>query len=145
MATIPDLWSDDIKVDVVTPLAILLAQVGPMQRKTKGLLQAEVTTTTSNGGWVKHQLDLIAPVLDGYRHRLLAATHERDLVYPVQVDAECFEVSSAEARAHTEEEFIGIVSIALHSHQVRSIIQSLIARSNERRGNTAVSEPGKQE
>jgi len=90
MATIPDLWSDDIKVDVVTPLAILRAQVGPIHRKTEGLLQAEVTTTTSDAGWVRLQLDLIAPVLNGYRHRLLAATHEKDRVYPVNVEAECF-------------------------------------------------------
>jgi len=149
MATIPDLWSDDIKVDVVTPLAILRAQVGSIQRKTKGLLQAEVTTTTSDAGWVRHQLDLIAPVLDGYRHRLFAATHEKDLVYPVKIEAECFRPESPEdfaqlfsavtkfqkderPTAQTEQEFIELLSQVLHSGEVRSIIQSLIARSNER-------------
>jgi hypothetical protein len=165
MATIPDLWSDDIKVDVVTPLAILRAQVGSIQRKTKGLLQAEVTTTTSDAGWVRHHLDLIAPVLDGYRHRLLAATHEKDLVYPVKVEAECFRPEPAvdiaqvlstvtkfrkdgRPTAQTEQEFIELVSQVLHSGEVRSIIQSLIARSNERQDRPpapAKSEPEEEE
>jgi hypothetical protein len=153
---IPDLWSDDIKVDVVTPLAILRAQTGPIRRKTKGILEAEVSTITSEAGRVRHQLDLIAPVLDGYRHRLLAATHEKDLVYPVTVEAECFkpaptfggsgEVLSSitlpkpdwRPRAYTEQEFIDLVSKVLHSGEVRSLLQSLIARSNERIDNAQI-------
>jgi hypothetical protein len=153
---IPDLWSDDIKVDVVTPLAILRAQTGPISRKTKGILEAEVTTISSEAGRVRHQLDLIASVLDGYRHRLLAATHERDLVYPVTVEAECFKPAPTSGdigealesvtvpepdwrpRAYTEQEFIDLVSKALRSGEVRSIIQSLIARSNERMDNARI-------
>src|SRR5690348_9267162 len=138
-STIPILWSDDIKVDIVTPVAILRAQTGPIGQMTKGLLTAEVTTTTSEAGRTRHHLDLIAPVLNGYRHRLLAATHEKDLVYPVTVEAECFQpdpptgisaILSEAARpasdwrpvANTEQEFIELVSRALRSGEVRSII-----------------------
>jgi hypothetical protein len=59
---IPDLWSDDIKVDIVTPLAIFRAQTGSLHQRTKGLLEAEVRTTTGQSGRVRHQLVLIAPV-----------------------------------------------------------------------------------
>ena len=153
--TIPILWSDDIKVDIVSPAAILRAQTGPISQRTKGLLEAEVTTVTSDSGRIVLELDLIAPVLNGYRHRLLAAYHEKDLVYPVKVDAECFQpqtsedhgafrAAAAEAKtdsrpiANTEQEFINLVSRVLHSGEVRSIIQSLIARSNERRDSPQV-------
>src|SRR5207245_3229706 len=35
-AAIPDLWSQDIKVDVLSPLAILRSQESLLSRKTKG-------------------------------------------------------------------------------------------------------------
>src|SRR4051794_11804124 len=87
--TLPDLWSDDIKVDVLSPLVILRSQEGYLERKTQGLLQAKVATTRS-GDWVQHQLDLIAPALGGYRRSLLTARHNAEMIYPVFVRAECF-------------------------------------------------------
>ena len=126
---------------------------------TKGLLDAEVSTVTSDTGAVQHQLDLIAPALR-YRHRVLTVKHNRDLVYPVTVEAECFQpkpkvqtigemlaISDPFSRpakpedwrpqANTEQEFIDLVSKVLRSGEVRSIIQSLIARSNEQRSDSA--------
>jgi hypothetical protein len=154
--TIPNLWSDDIRVDVLTPLVILRSQASLLRQMTKGILEAEVTTATSDSGAVQHQLDLIAPALNRYRHRVLIAKHERDQVYPVIVEAECFQPKTASQRvalsmstlgtgtpgdwrpkADTEQEFIDLVGKALHSGEVRSIIQSLIARSNEQRSPTA--------
>lgn len=154
-ASIPVLWSDDIKVDVLTPLAILRAQVEPLRKKTQGLLEAEVTTSTS-GDNVLHKFDLIAPALGGYRRRILTATHQKEMIYPVTVEAECFatppprsytalqvmkafeldDSSSAgeedgRRKAVTDQEFINLVGEALRSSQVRGAIQSLIARSNE--------------
>src|SRR4051794_36125765 len=89
-STIPDLWPDDITVDVVPPLAILRSQAGLLGVKTKGILRAEVTTTTGDTGYVQHHLDIVVPALQNYRARLLNATHDRDRVYPVAVEAECF-------------------------------------------------------
>ena len=81
-------------------------------------------------------------------------THKHDLVYPVVVEAECFipdftmtmpiaadvfkptrinKLPENQRRAATDEEFIKLVGEVLRSPQVRSLIQSLIARSNDQR------------
>jgi hypothetical protein len=154
--TIPDLWSEDITVNVLPPVAVLRALEGLLARKTQGLLQAKLTTTATDR-LVQHQLDLVAPALNFYRERLLSATHDRDMVYPVLVTAACFAPRSPnpphwlapmtqavtavseflerpaanQREATTQEEFIDLVREVLHSAEVRSLIQSLIARSNE--------------
>jgi len=156
MATaIPDLWADDIKVNVATPLMILRTQEGLLAQKTKGILRGQVATTTTDK-WIQHQLDLIAPALQNYRITLLRASHHKDAVYPVYV--ETFRVSperdiagpvaafagTASAiqtamnmklpegePAHSEDEFIQLVRKALQSGDARAVIESLIARSNE--------------
>ncbi len=82
--TIPDLWSDDIRIDIVTPLVILRLQEALLGQKTKGILEAKVTSTSSDT-WVQHQLDLIAPAQNRYRVTLLTARHQNSLAYPVTV------------------------------------------------------------
>ncbi len=157
-ATIPVLWSDDISVDVLSPLAILRAQTGPLSQRTKGILEADIETITSDSGKVQHRLDLVAPALNNFRRRILLATHQKVLVYPVVVEAECFlpervdqtideqlssfatnimavrggdQLSEGQRRAATDTEFINLVGEVLRSRQIRSLIQSLIARSND--------------
>ncbi len=136
---IPDLWSDDIRVDVLPPVAVLRAQEGLLAKKTQGILQAELLTSASET-LVQHNLYLVAPALNFYRVSLLSATHNRKMVYPVTVIArrwfsEFFPNGSEEIEtkrvAATEEEFIDLVREALRSTEVRGLIQSLIARSNE--------------
>lgn len=140
-----DLWSDDIKVDIITPLAVLRAQQAHLRRKTRGLLNVEVTSRTVGEDSVEHQFDLIAPMLDDYRYRVLVAMHKQKLVYPVYVEAECLrpessaydgfppDVIDGPSEAATEQEFLELVGKVLRSPQIRSVIQSLIALSNERR------------
>jgi hypothetical protein len=155
--TIPDLWPDDIRVDVLTPLVILRAQESLISRKTQGILQAKVLTAT-NDTLVQHQLDLIAPALNHYRRTVLTAKHSRDMVYPVKVKASCFvpkgplermalgpqflgESPQDEREAATQDELIELVRQVLHSGEVRATIQSLIARSNEANGHEPPAEP----
>lgn len=156
--TIPDLWADDIKVDILPPLAILKAQEGLLVRKTQGMVEAKLTTIES-GDLVQHQLDLVAPSLNFYRERLLTATHDRLKPYPVVVAAECFasksEVShgplaplhltakaltdlhralvpeTSQRKAATDEEFVQLIREVLQSTEVRALISSLIARINQ--------------
>jgi hypothetical protein len=152
MATaIPDLWSDDIRVDVVPPLAVLRAQEGLLAKKTQGILQAQILTSATET-LVQHSLYLIAPALNFYRVNLLSATHDREMVYPVTVTAQCWfdeflpdQGQQIEKRrvAATEEEFIDLVRQALRSPEVRGLIQSLIARSNEIREGQAHSDSTK--
>lgn len=146
---IPDLWSDDIKVNVLSPIAVLKAQEGLLGRKTHGMLQAKLTTTET-ATLVQHQLDLIAPSLNFYRERLLSATHDREMLYPVTVTSETFaprpqnsiqafsatiaratNPSMFQREAATDEEFIRLVREVLQSPEVRSLTHSLIARINQ--------------
>jgi hypothetical protein len=144
-SSIPSLWADDIKVDALSPLPILRIQAGLLGEITHGLLEADVSTVSS-GTLVSHLLDLIAPALDGYRSRILTATHSADTPYPVTVDAVCFKTPfGSEALnvsrektfmppgASSEQEFIRLVRQVLRSREIRSLIESLIVRSNEQR------------
>lgn len=150
--TIPNLWPASIEVDVLTPLVILKAQAGLLPKITKGILEGKVTSVESEGT-VAHQLDLIAPAYYWYQHRILTATHQEKLVYPVEVTAECFRVGGSvpkvnytpfdrgEATASTQGEFLEIVATVLRSAEVSSVIQSLIARSNEKQQETSTKSP----
>jgi hypothetical protein len=88
-ATIPNLWPEDIKVDVLPPLTILKYQAAKLREITKGILEAEVTTVSGPEDFATHRLDLIAPVLEGRSTRVLSVTHRVDF-YPVVLEAECF-------------------------------------------------------
>jgi hypothetical protein len=156
---IPDLWPSDIKVDVLPPIAILKVQEGSLARRTQGMLQAKLTTTETET-LVQHQLDLIAPSLNFYRERLLAATHDRIMVYPVTVTAGSFApkpddgkglgghtksaidsigrhltgLGGDQRKAATDAEFLQLIRDVLHSEEVRALIYSLIARINQDNG-----------
>jgi len=154
--TIPDLWSNDIKADVLPPVAVLKAQEGLLARKTKGMLQAEVSTLGS-GGLVQHQFDLLAPGLNWYRARVLTATHDAEMLYPVMVTSEAFESprktglnpalltaldpSRIQRQAATDEDFIELVRIVLQSDRVRSLISSLLARMHPQPSQSPVEDP----
>jgi hypothetical protein len=123
------------------------------------MLQAKLTTTETEK-LVQHQLDLIAPSLNFYRQRLLSATHDRVMLYPVTVTAKAFapaipgpKVAAAlrelnpsltQRQAATDEEFIRLIGEVLQSVEVRGLIFSLIARINgekaEEQGNGSVAE-----
>ncbi len=128
---IPDLWSDQISSDVLTPLVILRAQIPGLQRRTKGVVESEINSVIKAKS-VIHNFDLMAPAL-GTRERILIVTHDRDRVYPVTLEAAYFarKHGSVEMTAMYEEEFISLVAEVLSSPDVLSAIQSLVARSNE--------------
>lgn len=155
--TIPKLWPEDIKVDILAPLVILRAQANALAEITQDILRAEVRSTTTEKMEI-HRLDLIATVFRS-RHRILKARHRRDRAYPVTIEATCFDPEPPKTllerglaqlaqeslvskpprgrRAATQQEFISLVGEVLRSAEVRSLIDSLIARSNEKRGFTA--------
>ena len=141
MATkIPNLWSQkDVKVEVLSPLAILRTQAANLEQMTQGLIEAEVVTSTGDKGETVYQLDITAPVLGGYRHRLLAVSHQKDMVYPVNFAATPGGVLQnvsphgyrAYTSAQTEAEFLKNLGEILQSPIINALIQSIIARSNE--------------
>ena len=135
---IPDLWSDDITVDVLTPLAILRAQVQGLERRTKGLLEVEINSQEKDRE-VEHWFDLVAPAL-GFRERILQVIHGKFMVYPVRLFAEGLDQGSGTAMS--QEEFVNLLRKVLRSGQVRASIQSLIARSNETKAPSGPLTPG---
>jgi hypothetical protein len=135
---IPDLWPDDISTDVLTPLAIMRAQVPGLERRTNGLLEVDLNSVEKEKK-VVHNFDLVAPALERFRERVLTVTHERDRVYPAILQAACFSRrglstfagTGLDATAMSQEEFISLMREVIRSSEVRSSIESLIARSNE--------------
>jgi hypothetical protein len=129
--TIPSLWPDDIKTTVLTPLAILRVQANALASATKGLLEAGVNSVTS-GEQLQHHLDIVAPALD-YTHRIVTVTHHKTLVYPALIRAQVsLSGQILEENAAADEELMALLHQVLASPYVRSILSSLIARSNER-------------
>lgn len=137
-----DFWSDDIKVEVLSPLMILRAQVPALRKKTKGILQAKVETLDTQVETV-HEFSLIAPALDNYKEKILTATHKKNIVYPCTIESpglervvgnhfEDSEISNVKV-AWTQTEFINILREALQSDIVRSTIDSFLAKSNEKK------------
>lgn len=157
---IPDLWSDDIQVDVLPPLVILKAQSEPISRKTKGILRTEVTTVVAHQdtpeATTTHVLDLVAPALN-YSESLLEVCHKQDRMYPATltvpdpirwdlasdppvdlnpITAElnaALKLSARSVTASSVAELIKHLRRALQSRNTRSAIDSLLAMSNEKR------------
>ncbi len=73
--TIPDLWGDDINIDVLTPIMILNSQSELLRKKTKGLIVPTIEQTLSSSDVV---------LITFY---LLQIKHSKDLVYPALVTA----------------------------------------------------------
>ena len=138
-ATVPNLWPvEQISLHVQTPLSILRAQAEHLGQLTKDALRAEVETQRGDDGWVRHQLILSAPALS-FRQRVLLAAHKEEMVYPARLEADCFlpdsptDTVERQPLAATEKEFLDAVSEVFRSRQVRALVQSLLARCNERR------------
>jgi hypothetical protein len=140
---IPDLWPSDIAVDVLPPVAVLRMQADRLGPRTNGILKAEVRTTTGTTDEVAHQLDIVAPTLDNYRRTLLLIRHGADY-YPARVQSDGFrkpvpsgmmvanEAGPPERIAASQSDLVDQLREALQSIRIKGLIQSLIARSNER-------------
>ena len=148
MATIPNLWPEEtVSVAAVSPLAILRIQAENLTRMTQGLLQGDIVTSSYTTR-VQHSFDIVAPALNGYRHRILTITHDQSLIYPVFFSADEVEEGETDPQvnrlarsAFSEAEFIQMLSNALQSGYVRSVVNSLIARSNETRAEIETAPP----
>ncbi len=148
--TIPNLWSTaDLKVSILTPIAILRTQATLLSQTTQRLLVGEVRTTTSDKGELIIDFDVVVPALNNYRHTLLTVKHTKTENYPATVFARglsrtvkvsnslLFSSSEYETRsvpsktAYSDKEFISIMSEALKAPETIAKLQSLIIRSNE--------------
>lgn len=126
--TVESLWPDEIRVDVRTPVAMLRVQAGLLAQHTKGLLEGAVETVQVNE-LVRHQLVVIARGCRGYRHTLLALTHDTRSPYPVTVD----DGQHEEAVATDDQGLQTLLREALSAPETKSLLASLIAVTNESR------------
>jgi transglutaminase-like putative cysteine protease len=134
-----DLWPD-LKLDALTPLAILRLQAKLLGERTKGILVAEVREEF-RGTVRKATLVVQAPRFNGFEAELLRASYSEPLVYPASVIAEetSFEGSDQEyghprtdyKQANDDVEFTQLVGEVLKSPRVRALLSSLVARSVE--------------
>ena len=152
--TIRDLWPEDVSApDVLSPLTILKYQASQLRQRTKGLLEAEVHLDERSGPWVRASFVIIAPFLDRYRLELFRIGHDSQSPYPVFVYASdlAHKAKSAgfvwaevgqdpddysppdedEAVASSQEEFLDLLALVLNSRNTKSVLQSLLARTND--------------
>lgn len=88
-ATIPNDWPDEIKLDVVTPLAYLKTQAANLEKMTEGIIRAVVRTVRDEADHrVAHSLELVAPALQDARKVVLIATHDATNPYPVNLEGD---------------------------------------------------------
>ena len=135
---IRSLWSVDIKGTVLSPSTILKGQADALAIQTGGILLAEIVEDHDEDGDVSLSFDLVAPALQGSRHRILRVIHKPGLPYPAWVEAETLRSAyGAMVKTYTDHEFTETVAEVLKSGQVSSVAQSLVARANEALAATA--------
>ena len=135
---IQSLWSPDIKATVMSPSTILRGQAEALALQTGGVLLAEVRSEELDENETAILFDLVAPALQGSRHRILRVSHAHGLPYPAWVEAEVFEnLPYSRKYARSDLAFTQVVAEVLNSPPVLSVAQSLVARANEALAETA--------
>ncbi|MBN9119087.1 MAG: hypothetical protein J0I06_07990 [Planctomycetes bacterium] len=129
-------WPDVFNVKILSPVAILRLRAKELSAMTHGLLEGEVVSAVTPKR-VAHELQLVAPALNGERRTILTVTHATNELYPATVDATVFEpaeeVPDEDWRpvAWTMQEFEVLVQRVIESKPVLATAQSLVARSQE--------------
>jgi len=139
MDSIPNLWPKDINVKIVSPRAILRAQVAPLEKSTQGLLSVEVITRPLDASdEVIHELDIVARPLSNLRIGILNVVHNKKNVYPARFEGFYVDdlgmVKDPETEplsASSETEFMKLLGEILGSRSIRALIESLLIQIND--------------
>ncbi|WCS25228.1 hypothetical protein LOK46_29630 [Methylobacterium sp. NMS14P] len=119
-------WAVPDVGDVRTPAAMLKEQASALTDATKGLLQAEVATSSESQS-INHTLFITAPALSGFRYSVLSYKHTI-LLYPgtvfIPFRGTAFQVSN-------EEEFTNLLKNTLSSKEISNVISSLLIQSRD--------------
>jgi hypothetical protein len=136
-----DLWPDDIRLDPLSPLKILRHQAERLSERTRGLLTAEVLTTTEptdseylapSGKETVHRFEITVPKLKGYRYQMFECRHDSEQIYPVYIEADDnHEIDTDDETAATQDELMLILRKLFASKQHRGVITSLLTRIAE--------------
>ncbi len=144
---IPDLWPASVKVEILTPYAILRAQATKLTERTQGIVEGHVRSRAVARSLICHTFDLLAPVLS-FRYTLLRLWHRETMVYPVLITQgldnslnpikilqliEGEFVHSAFGLSRDEDTLLKNLSQIFTDASSGTVISSLIARTNEAR------------
>jgi hypothetical protein len=125
--TIPDLWPADLGSNgPLPPVVILRLQASRLAERTRGLLEAEVRSTSGSAGQFNYTFELVAPALDDYRFPLFSIHHDINL-YPVVVRAEA--IRAEPYKADSPEAFSAILREVLSHETTLRALRSLLAQS----------------
>lgn len=144
-----DLWPVDIDVDALSPLMILNQQAEILAKRTKGLVRGDISIDERTDEVSEILFDLLSPAAS-YRQRILTIRQSGDLVYPALITSHVFvdlgqgitpefgdkwSVDPKEIYlsrlAYTPKALENYLSLIFSSLEVKAIILSLIARSNQ--------------
>ena len=130
---IPSLWSTEaVRVDVLSPAAILRKQAADLSRLSQGVLRGDVRRVEKENA-VELHFDVIAPAAGDIRRRIATVVHEKNGAYPATLRELQFVNGFEEGAgtANSQREFVKMLSDWLNSGTIISVIHSLIAISND--------------
>jgi hypothetical protein len=139
VATVPSLWSAEIRPGIQSPWAVLNAQAEALEKQTNGILVGFLGREELGGQKVRLWLDIVVPELNDYHHRVLVANYSEENLenlYPVELDAEVLRRNkqlSSPYSANSEKELNEVVAQVLTSERVVAAAQSLIAKVTDAR------------
>lgn len=144
MSTIPVLWPE-LRVDVVTPVAVLRVQAASLERLTQGILLGRVVGGEADDQAYFH-LDVVAPGLNTTL-RIVTITHRKGFPYPASLQwlgqpqptplERTIRALTVEAQQNqqavvsSDDELEELLEKVLRSPSIKSAIYSLLARSND--------------
>jgi hypothetical protein len=151
--TTASLWPEVIRPGVQSPKILLNVQAKALSEQTRGFLTGKVSQESIDSGAMKFtelKFTLVAPAI-GYDYPVLTILHEKDLSYPLLVQAEELNPDSEMRRrfllegqikfkdlgeeaagcARTDQALMKLLQIIFSSSRVVAIAQSLISRVEE--------------
>jgi hypothetical protein len=148
------LWPEAIRSNISSPWAILQVQAEALGTQTDGVLLGSIEKREDDDEKkVTLTFDIVVPILDGYRHRILAVSHRKEMAYPAFVDAEVFRTGALKSylsaslaiaqvlegspktkppnQADSDQQLMGLLKKVLESSEIVSTATSLIALAND--------------
>lgn len=126
MTATDNLWPEFNLDEVIrSPKTILNEQAEFLAKKTKNLLMANVKTYVGNNK-IRHDFEIIAPKLNGYKYTLFNITHESVFIYPCIID-----LPMIEYKVENESILIEKLKDIFNSSEIKKVIQALISQSIE--------------
>jgi len=126
--TTENLWGELEPVDFAQPVMILRQQATKLGELTKNILKGDVRLIQAGGPTVGYALEVLAPAVGGYRHRVLAIQYALLAPYPLEIMGEG---NRLPVQCETEEDFIQNLPSILQSGAVQKPIGILLTLSQQ--------------